>query len=297
MDATMHDVNGNPWTIPQAICIHEEDAGILWKHVDYRNNIAESRRARRLVVSSMCTIGNYEYLSYWNFCQDGTIDFDMKTTGIISTNGVHPGQGGKYGTEVVPGVFAQIHQHIFNVRINWEIDGQNNSVVECNTIAPPYPHKDNPRGNVYYTKETLLKNEQSAQRKKNDPTMRYWKFLGRRKNAVGQYTGYALNPKNSIQPFIHPDSPSGKRALFIFKDLWVTPYTKEERYPAGLFVHGTKGGKGLPSYTRFNRNISDCDIVAWYSFGLHHLPRVEDFPVQPVISTGFTLKPNGFFRQ
>merc|ERR1712080_703426 len=177
------------------------------------------------------------------------------------------------------GVFGQIHQHLFNVRIDWEIDGQHNSVVECNTKALPYPHQDNPRGNANYVEETLLKNEQSAKRKKNDLSMRYWKFLGRRKNAVGKYVSYMLKPKSSIQPFIHPNSPSGKRASFIFNDLWVTPYARKERFPAGLFVHGTKGGKGLPMYIRFNRSISDCDIVAWYTFGLHHLPRTEDFPV------------------
>ena len=42
-------------------------------------------------------------------------------------------------------------------------------------------------------------------------------------------------------------------------------------------------------------NIENTDIVAWHTFGLHHQPRLEDFPIQPCISSGFKLMPSGFF--
>ncbi|KAG8681374.1 hypothetical protein FRC09_017533, partial [Ceratobasidium sp. 395] len=55
-----HD--GNPLNIKNAICIHEEDAGLLWKHTDYRpGGRSHSVRSRKLVVSMVCTLGNYEY--------------------------------------------------------------------------------------------------------------------------------------------------------------------------------------------------------------------------------------------
>ena len=34
LDAVMHDTRGEPYTIRNAICIHEEDDAVLWKHVD-----------------------------------------------------------------------------------------------------------------------------------------------------------------------------------------------------------------------------------------------------------------------
>jgi hypothetical protein len=46
----------------KAICMHEEDVGLLWKHVDYRTGHSESRRSRRLVISFLTTVVNYEYL-------------------------------------------------------------------------------------------------------------------------------------------------------------------------------------------------------------------------------------------
>jgi primary-amine oxidase len=35
--------------------------------------------------------------------------------------------------------------------------------------------------------------------------------------------------------------------------------------------------------------------VLWHVFGPTHLPRPEDWPVMPVDSAGFTMKPTGFF--
>ena len=88
---------GKPWLIPNAICMHEEDYGILWKHVDLFGGTAEVRRSRRLVVSFISTVGNYEYGFFWYFYLDGTIQLEVKLTGIVSSmaydpNGADPAQ-------------------------------------------------------------------------------------------------------------------------------------------------------------------------------------------------------------
>ena len=89
LDAVVNDSRGRALTLPNAVCIHEEDAGILWKHVDWRLGSTEVRRSRRLVVSSISTVGNYEYGFYWYFYQDGAIQLEVKMTGVIS-NGAEP---------------------------------------------------------------------------------------------------------------------------------------------------------------------------------------------------------------
>jgi primary-amine oxidase len=84
-DAVVADGNGNPLTIRNAVCLHEEDYGLLWKHCDMRTQDTEVRRSRRLVISFIATIGNYEYGFFWYFYQAGTIEFEGKLTGIVST--------------------------------------------------------------------------------------------------------------------------------------------------------------------------------------------------------------------
>src|SRR3954463_6496560 len=80
LDAVVHDAQGEPRAIRNAICIHEEDDAILWKHVDPGAG-TEVRRARRLVVSFHATVANYEYLVYWRFYQDGNIECEVRATG------------------------------------------------------------------------------------------------------------------------------------------------------------------------------------------------------------------------
>jgi primary-amine oxidase len=296
-DAVVPDVFGNPRTIENAICLHEEDAGLSWKHTDLRNGRVEVRRARRLVVSSISTIGNYEYASYWYLHQDGRIEYEMKATGIINTAACVPGEPGRFGTEVAPGIVGHIHQHIFCARLDMEVDGPANTVLECDTRALP-AGPENPYGNAFLVEERVLASELQAQRDVDFSAMRYWRVVNRgARNWVGKPTGYKLEASSPVRPFLLADSPSGRRGQFVRHQVWVTAFDPEERFPAGDFVNQSKGGEGLPAWTAADRPIEDADIVLWHSFGLHHLPRPEDHPVQPCISCGFTLMPSGFFDQ
>ena len=296
-DAVVSDLFGNPRTIERCICLHEEDAGMSWKHFDMRTDRTEVRRARRLVISSISTIGNYEYASYWYLHQDGRIEYEMKATGIINTAGCIPGEPGKFGTEVAPGIVGHIHQHIFSARLDMEVDGPNNTVTECDTIALPVG-PENPWGNAYYVQETALKTESQAQRDFDFSKMRYWRITNpNTTNWVGKPTAYKLEAKSAVHPYTHPDSPSGKRGRFLQHQLWVTPFDENERYPAGEFVNQSTGDDGLPAWTAKDRAIENTDVVLWHSFGVHHLPRPEDHPVQSCVVCGFTLAPSGFFDQ
>ena len=295
LDVDVNDMYGKIFTVPKAICIHEEDNGILWKHSDWRTESVEVRRGRRLVISSIATVGNYEYAMYWYFYLDGTMEFEIKTTGILNTVGGNPGEIDKYATEVASGVFGQIHQHIFCARIDLAIDGDNNSAIECDTHAEP-AGDSNPYGNAFYQKETVLKTEKTAARRISPEHQRYWKFINPEKtNAMGKPVAYKLEPKDCLTPFLREDSPSGKRAAFIRNHLWVTNYHPEERFPAGEYMNHSDGADGLLKFIADDGNLENTDIVAWHTFGLHHQPRLEDFPVQPVISAGFKLMPTGFF--
>ena len=294
-DAALNTGNGEAFTIPNAVCMHEEDYGILWKHTDWRIGQTEVRRSRRLVISSVATVGNYEYGFFWYFYQDGTIQMEVKLTGIINTAGIAEGETPKYGTIVAPQLNAHIHQHFFNFRLDMNVDGEQNSVFEVNTVAAP-PGPDNPHGNAFYAQKTLLGTEHEAQRIIDPMSGRYWLVSNTSaKNALGQPVSYKLMPGENILPFAHPDASIIKRAGFMTKHLWVTPYRRDEISATGPYPNQHPGGAGLPEYTRNNRNVTDTDVVLWYTLGYHHVPRPEDWPISPVAYCGFSLKPVGFF--
>lgn len=296
-DAWLADSKGDPYKIESAICLHEEDFGILWKHTDLFTGEVDVRRARRLVVSSISTVGNYEYGLFWYFHQDGSIHFEIKATGILNTAGIKPGEAPAYGTIVSPGVYAHYHQHVFNMRLDMAIDGERNRVVEVDTMALP-EGPDNPYGNAFTTRETVLQTELGAQRNVDFDTARFWKIVSAdARNGLGQPTAYKLLPLNPIPTFSSPRSMVAKRAAFMTRQLWVTAYHRDEMYAAGRYPNQSGGGDGLPAWTAADRSLVDTDIVVWHSFGLHHIPRPEDFPVQPVTTAGFALHPVGFFSE
>ena len=294
-DAVMNDGRGQPFTIPNAVCMHEEDYGILWKHVDWRTGQTEVRRSRRLVVSSIATVGNYEYGFFWYFYQDGTIQMEIKLTGIVNTAAIPAGETPKYGTLVAPQLNAHIHQHFFNFRLDMCVDGEDNAVYEVNTVSEP-PGPDNPHNNAFYAKATPLKSELEAQRIIDPMSGRYWLVRSASaKNALGQPVAYKLMPGENILPFAHPDASVIKRAGFMTKHLWVTPYDPDEITATGKYPNQHPGGAGLPEYTKHDRSVEDTDVVLWYTVGYHHVPRPEDWPISPVAYCGFHLKPVGFF--
>ena len=112
-NAWMVSSEGQPELVENAVCLHEEDYGILWKHTNWRTDDTEVRRSRRLVISFISTIQNYEYGFFWYFYQDGGIQLEVKLTGILNTTamatGVDPTADGS-GVLIAPNLFAAIHQ-------------------------------------------------------------------------------------------------------------------------------------------------------------------------------------------
>jgi primary-amine oxidase len=286
--------NGEPYTIKNAICLHEEDFGILWKHVD-REAGTEVRRSRRLVLSSIATVGNYEYGFFWYFYQDGAIEYEVKLTGILSVGGIAPGETSKYGTVVAPGVYAPIHQHFFNIRLDFSLDDGGNSVYEVNTEAEPLSDS-NPFGNAFFAKATLLDRESKAKRRVNQETARYWRVVNPNSlNKMGQPVSYKLMPMENCLPMNHPESSLVKRAGFTTNHLWVTQYDRKQMHAAGQYPNQHAGGAGLPEWTVADRPLENTDVVVWYTLGHNHIPRPEDWPVMPTYYAGFKLLPVGFF--
>ncbi|MEO0432182.1 MAG: tyramine oxidase, partial [Cyanobacteria bacterium J06656_5] len=295
-DAFITDSRGDVAQIENAVCLHEEDFGILWKHMDWRTEQTEVRRSRRLVISFIATVGNYEYGFYWYFYQDGTIQYEVKLTGMVSTAAVMPDEMPKYGTLIAPQLNAPIHQHIFNVRMDMSVDGVNNSVYEVDIV--PEEDEHNPYGNAFYAKSTLLPTEQAAQRVIDPMKGRYWKIVNPSKtNAMGYPTAYKLMPGENTLPLARQDASVIRRATYMTKHLWVTPYSPDEKFPAGDYPNQHPGGVGLPAWTQADRSVEDTDVVVWYTFAHSHSPRAEDWPVMPVGTIGFMLKPLNFFDE
>jgi primary-amine oxidase len=290
---------GQPIRIDRAVAIYERDGGVLWRHG------GDGRRARQLVLSGYATIDNYDYLVSWIFGQDGAIDVQVQLTGVMNirpdpsmgdsmpTNedGVH------YAHRVAPGILAPNHQHFFCWRLDLDIDGASNRVVEWNTAnAQPLLHDT--VGEWFAMQQRMLPTEAAARRDIDGSAARRWVVInGGHHNALGQPTAYALVPGENAPPFPAPGSAPRRRAAFLDHHLWVTLFDPRQVYASGEWVNLMREGEGVAAWSAADRSIVDRDIVLWYTFAVTHLPRTEDWPVMPAHTAGFRLVPVGFFSE
>ncbi|KAF7713825.1 Uncharacterized protein PECH_000816 [Penicillium ucsense] len=305
MDGVVSTAKGEAAVIKNAICIHEEDNGLLYKHTDFRDGSVISARDRKLIVSQIITAANYEYGFYHIFSLDGTYKLEMKLTGMLNTYSLHSTeQAAPYGTQVAPNVTAHNHQHIFSLRIDPEIDGTNNTVVQSDAVSADHAvgSPENPYGNAFLCKKTPLRTSLEGAADYCYETQRSWDIINpNRINPVANKPiGYKILNNNCPPLLAKPGSTVYKRAGFARKPLWVTPYKDYELFPAGDYVCQSQGEEDHPhnstivDWAKRNENIENTDIVCYLQFGLTHFPRTEDFPVMPAEPVSIMLRASNF---
>ena len=295
------DDNGEPYIGENIIGIYEKDAGILWRHYDFNTETFEGRRARQLVVNTVAAIGNYDYGINWIFHEDGTLEQRSDLTGIMLakatpdvTNYHH--HDDKFGTLVAANVEAINHQHFLNFRLDFDVDGVKNSVTEMkvSTLSP----EKNPFGNAFTMSERNLPQESEAIRDVNLAESRAWMVMNKnQKNSLGMPTSYMLMPSTNSIYYPNFQANSRQRGEFATHHFWATRYKANELYAAGDYPNQGKKGRGLPQYTADNESLDNEDLVVWYTYGVTHIPRPEEWPIMTVHPAGFKIMSWGFFDQ
>jgi primary-amine oxidase len=288
--------DGEPRTIKHAICMHEEDDSVLWKHTDMRRGVGQVRRSRRLIVSNFQTVANYDYGFYWSLYQDGRIELEVKLTGILSVSGLDDGEDAPFGRMVGPNVQAPTHQHYFAIRMDAATDGASNRLVEEHAEAVEDP-LENPYGNAVRMVRTPITRESEAAQRTDPSIARCWRVEStERTNRYGEPTAYRLRLPNTTRSFCLPDSVMARRAPFIHQHLWVTPFDPAERFIGGQYPNQAEPGEdGVHVWQQQDRSIDGAELVLWAVIGTHHYPRPEQWPVMPVDSIGLVYEPDGFF--
>lgn len=299
-DTPMADDLGGPAQVIKGVALYERDSGILWKHRNSENGDSDLRRGRELIITFMTTIGNYDYGLNYVLGLDGSIRVEAQLTGILLAKGTtldsNPCETGCQPL-VEKNVLAPPHQHFFNFRIDFDIDGPKNRAAEMNVRALPVG-KANPDGNAFELVNSVLLSEKSAIRDVDSASARKWKvFNPASKNATGHPRSYALIPKETAVPFLHPENQMRQRAKFIEHQMWFTAYNDDEMSGAHPYPTTAPPGEGLPKYVANDERLTDSDVVMWYTFGVTHIPHPEEWPIMNVHRTGFTLMPVNFFSE
>ncbi|NJN87353.1 MAG: primary-amine oxidase [Leptolyngbyaceae cyanobacterium SL_7_1] len=300
LDAVFADSAGEPYAMPGVVGLYERDNGILWKHYEYNTERNDVRRSRELVMTITAAIGNYDYGINWVFHQDGTLELQADLTGIVLAQGSAAeiqAEAAPTGRLLAKNILGVNHQHFFNFRLDMDVDGVANSVMEMNVNALPLG-QDNPYGNTFVMENTLLRTEAEAVRDLSMAHSREWMVASSTQtNAVGAPTGYMLMPMGNTNFFPVEGANVRQRSGFATHHFWATQYAGNELYAGGDYPNQSNPNQGLPTWVADDQSLANEDVVVWYTLGVTHVPRPEDWPVMPVHRTGFKLMPVGFFAR
>ncbi|MDH4450031.1 MAG: primary-amine oxidase [Rhodoferax sp.] len=308
LDATLADFNGAPATIPNAVAVFERYAGPEYKHQEMgRPNVSTERR--ELVVRWISTVGNYDYMFDWVFSENGTIGINAGATGIEAVKGVKSRtmqdatakEDTRYGTLLDHNIVGTTHQHIYNFRLDMDVDGESNTLTEIDPVVLPNT-TGTPRTSTMQTVERTVTTEKQAAQKFDPATVRLLSNTNKT-NKVGNPVSYQLIPYAGGTHPVAKGANFGKdewiynRLSFMDKQLWVTKYNPEERFPEGKYPNRSSKDTGLGQFSADDQNIVNTDNVVWLTTGTTHIARAEEWPIMPTEWVNVLLKPWNYFSE
>nr|MBP6117625.1 hypothetical protein [Neisseriaceae bacterium] len=308
LDAVIPDHEGKPVTVPNAMAIFERYAGPEFKHQEMgAHNVSTERR--ELVVRWVSTIGNYDYIFDWVFAHNGIIGINAGATGIEAVKGVKARtmadasakEDTRFGTLIDHNIVGTTHQHIYNFRLDMDVDEGGNTLTEVNPIVAPNT-RGGPRTTAMELTEAKVTQEAEASQRFDPSTIRLISNYNKA-NKVGNPVSYQLIP---FAGGTHPIAKGAnfgqdewlfKRLNFMDKQIWVTRYHPDELYPEGTYPNRSGEDTGLAAFIKDNQNIDNKDLVVWLTTGTTHVARAEEWPIMPTEWVNVLLKPWNFFNE
>ncbi len=308
LNETIADYTGKPVTIPQAVAIFERYAGPEFKHQEMGQPDVSAQR-RELVVRWISTVGNYDYIFDWVFHDNGTIGIDAGATGIEAVKGVkskimHDATAKddtRYGTLIDHNIVGTTHQHIYNFRLDIDVDGAGNSLTAMDPTVKPNI-AGGPRSSTMQIDQHGIATEQEAAQKFDPGTIRLISNPNK-ENAMGNPISYQIIPYAGGTHLVASGANFAKdewiyhRLSFMDKQLWVIRYNPDERYPEGKYPNRSAHDTGLGQYTKDNQSLDNQDLVVWITTGTTHVARAEEWPIMPTEWVHALLKPWNYFNE
>jgi primary-amine oxidase len=310
---------GVPQRISRAACLFEREPGdIAWRHYSEDERATESRARRDHVLRTIGTLGNYDYLVDWVFMQDGGIKVVGAATGIVNTKAVPgplaaaPGRDGAqgsggpgaaagadeaYGRYVAEHTVAVNHDHFLSFRLDLDVDGPANTFMVDRLAVQRLPAGE-PRRSIWTMQSEAVRSEQGGQLDASMEHPALWRVVNPTAHGpFGRPTGYQIRPGHSDVSILTADDNPQVRGGFSRHQLWVTRQNDGERLASGVYTTGSRTAGGLPVWAQANRPLENADLVVWYTMGIHHVARTEDWPVMPMVSHEVELRPFDFFTR
>ncbi len=295
---------GGAFMRPNALCIFERPTGDpAWRHYSAGRKQVYGVAQTELVVRHIPTLGNYDYVVDYVFSPQGNIKLRVGSTGFDAAKSTaakdmdapEATADAAFGTLIAPYTIAPFHDHYFNFRLDLDVDGENNTLVQ-DVFVPTEAPAASGRKTLWKIDTKRYVKEGPIARSHDTGKLGPLRVTNPgKKNALKQTVSYWLNAHHDAQSIMADDDASQARAAFSQHQFWVTKNKANENWAAGTYPNLQKQDDGLPVYVADAEAISGEDLVIWYTMGFRHITRPEDFPILPTFWHEMTIRPAFFF--
>ncbi|KAJ7067387.1 amine oxidase catalytic domain-containing protein [Mycena amicta] len=269
-----------------AICVFERDSGKpLSRHTGYMKKEMGAIKGYELVVRTISTVGNYDYLFDYTFQLDGTIEVRISASGYLQGAWWDDAEH-EYGTRIRDTYMGSLHDHVINYKFDFDIAGTRNSLMavtlENEVVQQPWFGDDwGQEVNQQKIVRKIVKSEDDALLDYPKNLEGAYVILNQEElNRWGNPRGYAIHP--GMSP-IHLTNLNNKRTEknmnFAKHHVGVSRRKETELTSSSMWNINLPGDPPVNYYKYFDgESIEQEDITAWVNLGMHHIPRAEDSP-------------------
>nr|XP_014350021.1 PREDICTED: membrane primary amine oxidase-like [Latimeria chalumnae] len=254
-----------------------------------------------LIIRTITTIGNYDYVWDYIFYQNGAIEAKIHATGYISTAYLF-GDGLKYGTKVRTNTLGTIHNHFLHYKVDLDIEGTNNLFVtrDMDFEKINVPWDSDQQREIPRLTENLIETEDQAAFALHSKSPRYLLFASNKTNDWGHRCSYRIQIVSFAGDHMPKTISEEKGMLWGRFKVAVTKYKDEEPRSSSIYNQNNPWNPAV-NFADFinNETIADEDLVAWITTGFLHIPHSEDIPNTVTVGNGvgFLLKPYNYFKE
>uniref|UniRef100_A0A0P6J0J4 Amine oxidase n=1 Tax=Heterocephalus glaber TaxID=10181 RepID=A0A0P6J0J4_HETGA len=292
-----------PKTIRDALCVFEQNQGLPLRrhHSDFYSHYYGGVADTVLVVRSVATLLNYDYVWDVIFHPNGAIEVRVHATGYISSSFFF-GAAQRYGNRVGEHVLGTVHTHSIHFKVDLDVAGPENWVWAEDLAFFPAAVPWRPEHQIQRLQVTrkLLETEEQAAFALGGATPRYLYLASNRSNKWGHPRGYRVQTLGPVGELLPPNSSVAGAFSWVRYQLAVTRRKEEESSSSSIFNQNDPWTPTV-DFADFinNETITGEDLVAWVTAGFLHIPHAEDIPntVTAGNGVGFFLRPYNFFDE
>jgi Cu2+-containing amine oxidase len=300
------------------ICIFEWDEDhTIWRHM--QGSVPPEVRGltrKTVVVRSICTVGNYDYITDVKLREDGEIEVHTRFAGYIESryyNRAFNPMEANFSSILKPDLAGPVHSHTVGWKADLDIGGSLSNTFGVTKVKAGSVdggmnvegQRQEPIVSKYLEHRYVEKEGVGVSTFVADPrSPGQWAVVDRAaRSAAGTPRGYAITLGTFATVNVLPDSHPFVRAMpFTKYHLALTNYHDDEYRATSPYIQydgeaTTKNAQDLDRFLSDSESLLDQDLVAWVSVGREHIVRQEDLPLVSNFGAAFSLQPWNFFEQ